>query len=73
MYYVMEFWGKGDRYFGGQADDRPLGKDGTFLSGCYQWHKEVAFFETQTAAEIAAGKALKRKGGKVSVLRDWAK
>lgn len=63
----MEFWGNGDPFFGGSADDRPLGKAGEFLRGVYVW-TEVAEFETREAAEAAAAQARNpRAGGKIGV------
>lgn len=64
---AMEFWGKGDPFFGGSADDRPLGKVGEFLRGCYVW-SDVAEFGTREAAESAAVAATnRREGGKIGV------
>lgn len=59
MFIVMEFKGKGDPFFGGSADDRPLGKTGKFLSGTYHLD-DVAEFETKELGEQAAEKAERR-------------
>ena len=52
-FIVIEFKG-GDPYFGGSADDRPLGKEGKFLTGCYVRDRDMAFFDTREDAERAA-------------------
>lgn len=63
MVTVVEFFGKGDPFFGGGADDRPLGKDGSFLTGCYHTSK-IAQFDTKEEALAAAERAPnRRKGG----------
>ena len=67
-FFVVEFHGKGDPYFGGAADDRPLGKSGTFLTGCYIFDRDVAVFDTREAAEAAAGAAKRRKDSCLGVL-----
>lgn len=64
---AVEFWGKGDPFFGGSADDRPLGKLGVFLRGTYH-RSDVAEFETREAAEAGAERAANpRAGGKIGV------
>lgn len=72
-YEVTEFFGKGDPFFGGSADDRPLGKSGEFLTGVYVL-SEIARFETKEEAEAAVAKATKRKGGLIGIseVRDWS-
>jgi hypothetical protein len=72
-YEVIEFHGTGDPWFGGSADDRPLGASGQFLSGVYSWG-EVARFSTAAEASAAAEAAPKRKGGRVAVIliRDYS-
>jgi len=61
----LEFYGKGDRFFGGDADDRVLGKAGAFLTGCYSM-ADRAIFQTKAAAEAAGSVATNaRKGGKL--------
>lgn len=64
-FVVVEFYGKGDPAFGGSADDRPLGKSGEFLTGCYH-RSAVAKFESYDEA-MAAGLAAanRREGGNV--------
>lgn len=70
-----EFWGDGDPMFGGKADDRALGRGGSFLPTMHQWH-EVASFPTQEAAIEAANAASNRRAdGLISALAwhvpDW--
>lgn len=59
-YIAMEFHGTGDPYFGGSAEDRPLGINGAFIVGGY--HKsEVAEFTTQEQAINAANAATNKR------------
>ena len=68
MYGVVEFYGTGDPYFGGDAEDRSLGWDGEFLVGGHHV-SERALFETEQDAQLTAEAARnKRKGGLISVL-----
>lgn len=68
-FVVLEFFGNGDPFFGGSADDRPLGKSGSFLSGSYP-RAAVAEFESESAAIAAANAAPnKRDGGLISSFR----
>lgn len=73
-YTVIEFHGKGDPYFGGSADDRPLGKNGKFLTGPYT-RDAIAEFATKDEAEKAVASAEQRKGGLVGYIpiRVWSK
>lgn len=57
-FIAMEFWGKGDPMFGGEADDRPLGKNGQFLRRAPR--AEVAEFPTKESALAAAAVASRR-------------
>jgi hypothetical protein len=67
-YTVCEFHGTGDRYFGGTADDRPLGTSGSFLTGCYL-RDEIAEFATVAEAQAALDAAPnKRTGGNVGII-----
>ena len=50
---VLEFHGKGDPWFGGAADDRPLGAAGAFLTGCHS-RSDYGRFDSKKAA-LAAG------------------
>ena len=66
QYECIEFFGHGDPFFGGAADDRPLGKDGRFLTGCYH-RSQVAAFPTRQHAWMAGSNAPnRRKGGVLS-------
>jgi hypothetical protein len=73
-YTVIEFYGKGDPFFGGAADDRPLGKSGQFLTRPYT-RDAIAEFTTKDDAEKAVAAANLRKGGLVGYIpiRDWSK
>lgn len=75
---VWEFYGKGDPFFGGGADDRLLHirindtRDGfsfAFIRACDRRPEldHVAEFQTRDAAERAAEQAAKRAGGLVSI------
>ena len=67
MYSVTEFKGKGDPWFGGSSDDRPLGTSGLFLTGCWNG-KDRAVFSTKEQATLAANKASnRREGGLIGV------
>lgn len=66
LYTVIEFYGRGDPFFGGNASDRPLGRDGRFIEGSYL-RSEVARFETEGAARTAGEAAPnRRQGGLIS-------
>jgi hypothetical protein len=68
---VIEFWGKGDPFFGGTADDRPLGTSGRFLTGSYN-RADVAHFETREHG-LAAGEAApnRRRAGRIGTIEDF--
>jgi hypothetical protein len=72
-YEAMEFCGKGDPMFGGNADDRPLGLDGQFMRRYV--HHQIARFQTREAAQAAADFATKRPGARVGIIpvRDWSR
>lgn len=59
---VIEFLGTGDPYFGGSADDRPLGKSGTFLPPGERHGHAIAQFPSRAEAEVAAAKATAAQG-----------
>lgn len=65
-YKVTEYLGTGDAFFGGSADDRPLGKGGAFLRGCYS-HGDVAEFVSRDEALTAVLAAVKRPGSLVGI------
>lgn len=57
---ACEFWGRGDPFFGGSADDRDLLVDGSFATGGYHV-SQVARFATAEEARAAAEKAPNRR------------
>lgn len=68
MFEVIEFFGDGDPYFGGEADDRILGKSGSFLVGFYSLD-QVAKFATEEEARHALEVAPNRRvGGKPAIV-----
>lgn len=68
---VIEFRGQGDPYFGGAADDRPLGVTGEFLTGCYRG-SSIAEFPSEAAARSAANAATnRREGALLGVIPCW--
>lgn len=72
QFICMEFWGDGDPFFGGKADDRVLATDGTFRRS-YDFSVGCAQRATFATAElaIAAGRAAPRRdGGLLSGLVD---
>lgn len=66
-FIAVEFFGKGDPFFGGTADDRPLLKDGRFAS--HPRREDIAEFPTKDAALEAAQKAPNRREG--GFLSSW--
>lgn len=67
---VTEFFGRGDAFFGGTADDRPLAWDGRFVTGSYVPDLVVAWFPTAAQAMAAAASAPnRREGGSPAALR----
>ena len=70
-FIVIEFFGRGDPFFGGAADDRTLCTDGVFRStGTYR-REDVARFDSQAAAlEFALGASNTRAGGLVSAFEE---
>lgn len=66
-FIAVEFFGNGDPFFGGTADDRPLLKSGLFAS--HPRREDIAEFSTQDAALEAAGKAPNRREG--GLLSSW--
>lgn len=57
---VIEYFGTGDTFFAGDADDRPLGLDGNILSPGYQ-SSSIAQFKTIEEAHQAALKITNRR------------
>jgi len=67
MWTVWEFWGQGDPFFGGNADDRRLGVAGRFVRSCDR--EEIARYVSRPAAELAASVASnRREGGLISII-----
>jgi len=62
MFLCYEFYGSGDRYFGGAADDRALGRDGAFLTRAHT-DRDVAWFATKAEALKAGERATNRRAG----------
>ena len=60
-FIALEFHGKGDRVFGGSADDRVLGKRGAFLTGAGWSRADYARFATKAEALAAAEAATNRR------------
>lgn len=56
----LELHGKGDKFFGGSADDRPLGRDGAFLTGSYS-RASYGSFPSKAAALRAGERATNRR------------
>lgn len=71
-YTVIEFFGNSDPFFGGTADDRPLGRAGRFMTGTYLVTDTAVFVTEEAANEAAARATNKRPAGKVSVLPAWS-
>ncbi len=57
---IIEYAGTGDPYFGGSAEDLPLGKNGDILSKPYR-EKDVAVFNTLGEAHLAAQSVMNRR------------
>lgn len=71
---VMEFLGDGDPFFGGTADDRPLGVSGRIVwpNGPQSEREEIAHFSTIEAAHAAVQQVPNlRNGGVLGVLPTW--
>jgi hypothetical protein len=65
MFQVWEFYGTGDPFFGGNADDRILRAD----DGQFGSKGPVAQFKTYHEAQLAAERAgNRRRGSLVSIL-----
>ena len=68
-YEVIEFKGRGDPYFGGTADDRPLGTNGRYLTA-RDWNGGIrpAHFETRESAQRAGEAAPRRPHSLLGVI-----
>ncbi len=60
QWIVLEFHGKGDPMFGGTANDRPLGRYGSFLTGVYTT-SDYGTFPSKAAALRAGETAINRR------------
>lgn len=70
VYICMEFYGDGDPFFGGEADDRPLGINGRFLTTAETYKIMIAEFPDKHAAVKAGGIAMNRRAGsRISALK----
>ncbi|CAN7647114.1 hypothetical protein LJR129_005034 [Acidovorax sp. LjRoot129] len=58
---VVEYWGDGDRAFGGNADDRALGPNGVILSTQDRLSTEPAVFGSIDEAHEAAKRIVNRR------------
>lgn len=66
---VIEFAGRGDSFFGGNADDRPLCDDGVIGNST---NEAPAVFETVEAAHEAAKAVSNRRPGSIlGVVPTW--
>ena len=67
---VVEYCGKGDQFFGGSVDDRPLGKDGNIVAPTS--NVESADFVTiEDAHEAAKNVANRRSSSVLGVIPYW--
>lgn len=65
QFICLEFFGSGDPFFGGKADDRPLGSSWSFLRGVHS-RSDYAYFNSREAALNAGNAAANRRpGGKL--------
>ena len=70
-FIVIEFFGRGDPFFGGAADDRTLCVDGIFRStGTYSRDQVARFGSREEALETALGAGNLRAGGLVSAMEE---
>lgn len=58
---VVEYWGDGDRAFGGNADDRALGPDGVILSTSDLLTTKPVVFDSIDMAHEAAKRIVNRR------------
>jgi hypothetical protein len=67
---VIEFCGDGDPFFGGSADDRPLGVDGLILERCSN-EPRVEFGTIEEAHEAVKSIQNRRLDSLLGVLPWW--
>jgi len=68
---VMEFSGRGDPFFGGTADDRPLGVDHRLLSPPYTESQIAIFVNIEDAFEASCKIANRRTSSILGVCPTW--
>jgi len=69
---VMEFYGTGDPFFGGNANDKILSKSGELVEQWKAGLDDVAVFPTMEAAHEAAKRITNlRPGGLLDVIPSW--
>ena len=68
---VIEYCGDGDPFFGGTADDLPLGKDGLIVSRPYGLDSIATFPTIDAAHEAARAIPNRRPESLLSVIPRW--
>lgn len=68
---VMEFAGSGDSFFGGTADDRPLGVDHCLLSPPYSRSQIAIFVNIEDAFEASCKISNRRTSSILGVCPAW--
>lgn len=66
QFFCVEYWGRGDPFFGGNAEDRTLGRSGLFLTGSHGPGEVAAFDSAQAAQDAGEAAANRRPGGLIS-------
>lgn len=69
--HVIEFFGQGDPFFGGSADDRPLGKNGCILDRPCSNNELATFTSIEEAHHAALSITNRRKGSVLGVVPRW--
>jgi hypothetical protein len=68
---VVEFWGDGDPFFGGKADDRSLGINGSILARGTKRAVPAVFATLEHAHEAAKRIPNRRAGSVLGVMPTW--
>lgn len=68
---VCEFHGDGDPFFGGCADDRPLGKAGEILTRPYRLDEIATFATIEDAHAAVQSIPNRRPGSRLGVMPWW--
>lgn len=68
---VIEFLGTGDPFYGGTADDRPLGKDGRILEPGERRDEVASFRSIEEAHQAALCIKNRRAGSVLGVAPRW--